>query len=1078
MKRTYNFVSITTFVVLCLWSFNIRARQLSNLTGNEPTGNQGKSSIAPLSGQLAYLNTQISLRVTNVRLVDLLNRISSMTGVRFSYSREDVPVEKRITVFADHVTLADALNQVFVGTGLSWTALKWRYIVITQRSGGNQLSGEIRGEVLDAQTGDPLPGANVLLKGTSMGASTDLDGNYSIPNIPSGGYVIRVSYVGYVSREIFVQVLEGGKLTEDLKLKPVGVKGKEVVVTAQASGQAQAINQELSSDNIMNAVSAAKIRQLPDENAAESVGRLPGVFVLRSGGEGYKVIIRGMAPQYNEITIDGIEMGASNPNDRSTNLSMISSNMLEGIQVSKTVTPDMDANVIGGVVNFDMREAEVKKPGVPQYSLLVQGGYNNLPDAYNKYNNYKYVGSVQDRLLNDKLGIFAQVDVERMNLTSNELSSEYTHFGNSTSQYAVYDVTLFDIPRDKLLYNGALDLDYEYSGGSLKLMNFLSSGTTNAQQRSEDFSIGSNMLFYGLSGSRDILNTISDVLDFKQELPVFNLDIELGHTYSETKAPDNWGVSFSQLSAGLNQFSGMWNVSPQAVVSAATPNLSQAYLFGVNNFNSFSRSRAFTAKLNLKNNITFSDAVSAVIKFGGESRYVTRSYLYGADLGMLDTGGALSGDNLINSHFNLPMGNYLIPITDFLDPNFSYGTFLNGNYKMAAPLSLGMMSQLAALLQENEQTLTPIYYHDYHQSTISNYSGHENPNAVYAMATLKVGHQVTVVGGARFQTFQTSYTGVAGVTSPEPQWAYNHYDTTITRYRGYLLPDISLRYDPVSWADMRLSYTNTLAYPSYSDFVPRIDLSDITVGWNNSGLVPAHSTNYDAAVSFYDNTIGLFTADAFFKQIRDMVYSWQFFVRGTAALEYLPRNLANFNPNTTYSVYTTENNPYLNEVYGIELDWQTHFWYLPGILSGFVLDVNYTHTKSKAQYPYVYSVSTGRTLQYIDTSFTDRLVDQPDDIFNLSLGFDYEGFSIRTAMVYQANIFTSPSQWPQLRGYTAAYRRWDVAARQKLPWDGLEVYTDLNNINSANDVQVIQGGPPTAIEDYGFTADLGFRWEL
>ena len=81
-------------------------------------------------------------------------------------------------------------------------------------------------------------------------------------------------------------------------------------------------------------------------------------------------------------------------------------------------------------------------------------------------------------------------------------------------------------------------------------------------------------------------------------------------------------------------------------------------------------------------------------------------------------------------------------------------------------------------------------------------------------------------------------------------------------------------------------------------------------------------------------------------------------------------------------------------------------------------------------------------------------------------------------MVYQADIFTAASQWPQLRGYTAAYERWDLAARQKLPWEGLEVYADFNNINSANDMQVIQAGPPTAIEDYGFTADMGVRWKL
>ncbi|MCL5267437.1 MAG: TonB-dependent receptor [Bacteroidetes bacterium] len=946
-------------------------------------------------------------------------------------------------------------------------------------------SSSIKGSVKDAQTGEALPGATVMLKGTSIGTSTDLNGNYVVRNVPPGSYTIRVIYVGYEQQEKRIEIKDGVSLTLDFKLRAVGVRGREVVVTSQASGQNAAINEQLSSNKIMNVVSAAKIQELPDANAAESVGRLPGVFVLRSGGEGYKVVIRGLAPQYNEITINGIQMGSSDPNNRSTDLSMISSNMLAGIQVSKTVTPDMDANVIGGVVNFDLRQAQVKEPGVPQYSLLVQGGYNNLSDAYNKYNNYKYVGSVEDRLLNDKLGVFAQIDVERMNLTSNELSSSYTHFGNSTSQYVISGVSLFDIPRDKMLYNGALDLDYEYSGGALKLMNFLSSGTTNIQQRSESFSIGGNMLYYGVSGSSNILNTISNILDFQQKLPIFDLDIKLGHTYSETKSPNNWAVSFSQTSGGLSQFSSMQNVNPQAVVSAADRNFSETYLYYLNNTSSMSRSRAFTASLDLKTNVDLSDAVTAVIKFGGESRYVTRSYLFDEydTAQLLNSGSALSLDNMINSYFSFPTGNFQIPITNFLDPTFSYGEFLNGNYTMAAPVSLGMMSQLAGFLRRNAQeiaqTIGPSNYgHDNYRSTIPNYSGHENPNAVYAMATLNVGPQITVIGGARYQTFQTSYTGVAGVTSPESYYAYNHYDTTITQYRGYWLPDITLRYKPLSWADVRLSYTNTLAYPSYSAFVPKIDLSGISVGWNNSGLVPAHSRNYDAYVSFYNNTIGLLTAGVFLKQISDMIYSWQFFVKGAGALMYLPQNLANFNPNATYQVYTYENNPYLNKVYGLELDWQTHFWYLPGVLSGLVLDVNYTHTKSKAQYPYVYSVSTGRTIQYIDTSFTDRLVDQPDNIFNLSLGFDYRGFSIRAAMVYQADIFTAASQWPQLRGYTAAYRRWDIAARQELPWHGIEVYGDLNNINGANDMQVIQGGPPTAIEDYGFTADLGLRWRL
>ena len=175
-------------------------------------------------------------------------------------------------------------------------------------------------------------------------------------------------------------------------------------------------------------------------------------------------------------------------------------------------------------------------------------------------------------------------------------------------------------------------------------------------------------------------------------------------------------------------------------------------------------------------------------------------------------------------------------------------------------------------------------------------------------------------------------------------------------------------------------------------------------------------------------------------------------------------------------MYTFVNDSYKINDYGMELDWQTHFWYLPGPLSGLVFGVNYTHIFSKAQYPYTYTKVANRSIQHIDTSFTDRLLYQPDDIVNLSLGFDYQGFSIRVSMLYQTDIFTGPSFWPQLRSHSSAYRRWDLAAKQELPWFGIQVFGDINNINGENDISVIQGGGvPISQQDYGLTADLGLR---
>jgi TonB-dependent receptor len=948
-------------------------------------------------------------------------------------------------------------------------------------------TSNIEGYVKDAKTGEPLFGANIMLVGTSMGAATDMNGKYLIQNVLPGTYKIRATYIGYKGQTTEINIKNGEQLKQNFKLEPVGVQGKTVVVTAQATGQSQAINQQLSSDQIINVVSAAKIQELPDANAAESVGRLPGISVLRSGGEGNEVVIRGLAPKYNEIMIDGIQMSSSSSSDRSVNLSMISSNMLEGIQVSKTVTPDMDADVIGGVVNFEMRVAKVKEPGVPQFNLLIQGGYNNLSNAYNKFNNYKYVGSAEDRFLNDRLGIFAQVDIERKNLSSNEMGASYTHAGNNINQYWITGLNLYDIPRDLQRYNGAVVLDYKLPEGKIKLTNFVSSGNTNTQTRGENFGIANNEHYYSISSNNSTLNIITNGLDFQQKLSIFHLVAKLSHAYSETKSPNFWTTNFMQTSAGLGQFNNTANVNPQDIPKAAINDLSSTFLNSIASGSSFSRERALTASLDLKTNVNLSDVVGVAIKFGGKYRYQTRSYTYthfGG--GLLTDGGAKFVDNLIASSLSLPNNSTSIPVTYFTDPNFSYGKFLNGDYRMGTPLNYGILSNMVDILEKNVQYIANnnggiAYGRNNFQSTSYNYTGHENQAAFYIMSILNIGSQFTLIPGVRYQDLQTTYTGVRGVESPESYYSYNHYDTTVTQDHGYWLPDISLRYKPLSWFDIRLSYTNTLAYPDFDAIIPRIDVGTTnSISWNNYKLIPSRSTNYDAYFSFYDNTIGLFTVGGFIKQINNLIYPWSYYVSGANAVKYFPSSLLiTSQPTGIYNVYTYVNNSYMISDYGMELDWQTHFWYLPGPLSGLVFSVNYTHIFSKAQYPYVNTRSTGRSLTFIDTSFTDRLLYQPDNIVNLSLGFDYQGFSVRVSMLYQANIFTGLNFWPQLRTNTSAYRRWDLAAKQELPWAGLQIFGDLNNINGANDISVIQGGGvPQSEQDYGMTADLGLRWNF
>ena len=265
-----------------------------------------------------------------------------------------------------------------------------------------QGTGSLKGSVLDKVTNDMLVGANLIIQGTSLGAASDLNGNFIIRNVPAGTHKLIISYIGYISDSTEINFTADRTLEQDFYLSANVIEGQTVTVTGQASGQLGAINQQLTSNTIINVVSAEKIHQLPDASAATALSRLPGVSLMN----GDQVVIRGVQAKLNQILINGIQLPSTDMNDRATNLGFISSNMLSGIEVIKALTPDMDANTIGGVVNLRLREA----PSGLHFDALAQGNYDR---SDRNTNNYKFWGSVSNRFFNDKLGVFLQGNADK-----------------------------------------------------------------------------------------------------------------------------------------------------------------------------------------------------------------------------------------------------------------------------------------------------------------------------------------------------------------------------------------------------------------------------------------------------------------------------------------------------------------------------------------------------------------------------------------------------------------------------------------------------------------------------------------
>jgi TonB-dependent receptor len=959
-------------------------------------------------------------------------------------------------------------------------------------------NGVIRGTVRDVQSKDILPFANIVLVGTGLGDAADVKGNYIIRNVQPGKYTLRATYLGYKSIDVIVEVTDGGKLTQDFNLAAEGNFVKEVVVTAQAKGQYEAINEQLNANTIKNVVSLAKIQELPDANAAESVSRLPGVSLVRTGGEGSKVVVRGLSPQYNRVTIDGVEMPAntssSDPNDhkssltnsdelslsgdRATDLSMISSNMLGGIEVIKAITPDMDATVFGGVINFSMRKAQKPDSGSrPQFEIVTQGSYNNLKDSYK---DYKLVGSYEQRFFDNSFGIFAQGSAEDKNLSANQLSADYNFSGKTdATDEGVADfqsMTLTDVVRDRKRYGATVVFDYAHETGSIGFMNFYSRSNTKTISRAESYYLLEDYGYYSATNSKSVMDVYSNLLNVKQSLFGVQMEAKFTHSYSTNENPDDVNFKFKQNKVGFaNEYNALKHKPPKEIATHVVHNPEYADFFEIYNTYSLSKDRTLGVSLDFSTDLMVSDLISSKVKAGGAYQYRDRSYDYNQNSGSVfyDDGGQVSSAILRA----FPQFGSTITASDFYDPNYSYGEFLKGDYKLQNPLNVDLMLRVMDVAKANPGVGSGGGYKlNKLSSLLDDYNGNEKRSAGYAMADFNIGPMVSVLPGFRYQNLTTEYSGIRGEAVPG---GIIYTNATETQSHGYLLPMLHFQVRPADWMQFHFAYTNTLNYPDYNTIIPKYYVGTNFIIYNNYRLKPATSQNFDAVLSLYSNELGLFSFGAYKKSIKNLIYNTKSYPKDFSAYPDLYDKLKS--RTESFTLFTYINNPYTIDIFGIETEWQTHFWYLPEPFSGLILDINYTHIFSEAKYPKTNLVTTldSNYIQQttaVDTFYTSRLLDQPNDIINIALGYDYAGFSMRVSMLYQDNIFKKPDFWLQNRVQSKRYVRFDLSVKQELPWYGIQVYFNLNNISGEDDVDINQKTTfITSQQRYGMTADLGFR---
>jgi TonB-dependent receptor len=952
----------------------------------------------------------------------------------------------------------------------------------------------IKSRVLDKTTDEPLIGANVIIEGTSLGAASNIDGRFIITDIPIGKQKLVISYIGYNSITVDLDVKTKDNKEVNYYLEPKTLEGETVVVTAQAQGQLSAINQQLTSNTIVNIVARDRIKELPDVNAAETIGRLPGVSIQRYGGEATKIEIRGLNPKYSLITVNGVEVPATSSEDRSVDLSLISSNMLDGIVLKKSNTPDMDADVLGGTVDLRLKEA----PRNFQLNVSAQGGYNKLQDYYGNYN---FTASISNRFFDDQLGVIVNVNTDNYNRSADKFRDNWRNYNQSIS---TGELILREEQVNRKRTGASFLLDYIIPEGKVTANAFFnqlnSKGLNHINQvNTLENGYSTNRHIYQLEDYKSTVNVYTSSLGIHQDFNWIRYDVSLSRAGTANNTPDRRVAEFTQEQSALDPdylpFTPPIDLVKFYNIDTIKTNLSALYAYGTRTIENTT-----SAKLNVAVPFSLGDQLSGYLKTGAKVRWVDRSNnqtQYGYSGLQYGSGATNPVFRYLNQVFpewgiqSITEEYGLLNILPFLS-NYTRSNFLNGDYPLGLIPNENMMLQMIEALKAAPDSLN--LWLPYSVGTFGyDYSGFERYEAAYLMGVFDIGSFLTFIPGVRWEEDFSSYNGQryrvnqSGQTAEQPPSEFVRLNKI--RKNKFWLPMVSLIVKPTDWLQIRLAGTRTLARPDYLRYAPISyisgDSKQVTAA--NYSLKPSRSTNFDAGISIFNNEIGLFSVNAFYKKIEDLIfYSAIYYRPGITvdpALEIPPSWLA---ANPQINAY--RNNPDPAQYSGFEIEWQTHFWYLPSVLSGLVLNVNYTHIYSEMKLAYdsliTRQVGTRRYYSLVPTDIKTRMPDQPANIFNITIGYDIEGFSARLSYLYQTDKLTGIGYdgiYPtsRLSSYTGGYGRWDLTLQQKL-YENIQIFANFNNLNNRHDQNFIGSdlSHPSYIEYYGFTMDLGVRFNL
>lgn len=954
-------------------------------------------------------------------------------------------------------------------------------------------NGIITGTVVDEEKAF-LPGATVWLKGTNTKTITDVNGKYTLLSVPKGKNEVQFTFVGYESKTIEVTVKDNETRTVNVNMQPASILGAEVVVSAQAKGQTAAINRQLNASGIISAVSGEKLSELPDVNVADAIGHLPGLMVQRDGGEGQKIIIRGLDPKYNSVAINGMNSPSTSASDRSSDLNMISPEIIGGAEVLKANTADKDADGLGGTVNLIMKDAA---KGL-KLNVTGQTGYHH---QIKNIGNIKGNILVSNRFFDDRLGLIFTASAEQTDRSNDHFIAAYKVNGNTPTEGLGYTKPWITSTRlqcnleKRNRYNAGLNFDFKIGHGSkIKMYNLFSALSRDRDIREKRYDLEGGRLRYVQTDADVRGSVLTNMLQGDHDFWNSTLSWGIGRSDSRQKTPYEHRLEYRMNAPFTVDINALSTLPPHLVSAPGNVNesdVTQYYLYDGTFNTERTTEKEYSAWLDWKKSFDFGKLFNGYIKIGGKYRQKDRERLTNRNYRRLDQNAPLIYDNMPNISRS-KYDNRYVGIADFMDGSFKHHTFLNNRYD-----NLDFSFALNQDVMKNFYNVNSNVYRPILTTKIQkDYDGYERFTAAYIMGEFNIGKYITFIPGVRYDHTYMRYGAYSGVNVPDDETqelSFDYTKTTDNNSFHYWLPQIHLKIKPLDNLDIRLAYTETLSRPDYDLLAPRTIIKS-TIGevvYNRTNLKPpALSKNFDAIVSFYNPKIGLFTVGGFYKKIKNFIYTRSaYLLEGTAtdpANFGLPSSLVG--SGITYAL----NSPYDATIKGLEIDIQTQLRRLPGLLKGVVIGANITLMDSKMGY-FETTKSRVKNPNYVvgdgskpflpinkDTVYYDRLLKQPSFLANFMLGYDYKGFSGRLSYTHQGNILVAEqhrSDGADVES-TRAFSKWDLQLKQRIN-KKLYVYASASNIfNWSDSKERNVTGYPSSVEIYGSAFHIGMKYDI